>query len=88
MLRCNNVSRLPHFTPQLCQRRNLIGFVRNALGLDPPPSPDDPTPENRFHPWDQSPAGDLRERAARIRALAVCPVTGKEINYTLSLIHI
>lgn len=85
MLRCNNVSRLPHFTPQLCQRRNLIGFVRNALGLDPPPSPDDPTPENRFHPWDQSPAGDLRERAARIRALAVCPVTGKEINYTCPL---
>lgn len=69
----------------LSQKRSLIGFVRNALGLDPPPSPDDPTPENRFHPWDQSPAGDLRERAARIRTLARCPVTGKEINYTCPL---
>ena len=59
-----------------------MGFVRNALGLDPPTSPDDPTPENRFHPWDQSPSPDLRERAARIRTLARCPVTGKEINYT------
>ena len=64
------------------QKRALMGFVRNALGLDPSPSPDDPTPENRFHPWDQSPSGDLRERAARIRALAKCPVTHKEINYT------
>lgn len=64
------------------QKRHIIGFVRNALGLDPPPSPDDPTPDNRFHPWDQSPSPDLRTRAATIRALARCPVTGKEINYT------
>lgn len=69
----------------LSQKRSIIGFVRNALGLDPPPSPDEPTPDNRFHPWDQSPAGDLRERAARIRTLARCPVTGKEINYTCPL---
>ncbi|CCD25265.1 Mss51p NDAI_0E04480 [Naumovozyma dairenensis CBS 421] len=62
--------------------RSLMGFVRNALGLDPKSSPDDPTPENRFHPWDQSPCQDLRERAAKIRTLAHCPVTNKEINYT------
>ncbi|CCE63774.1 hypothetical protein TPHA_0F02930 [Tetrapisispora phaffii CBS 4417] len=67
------------------QKRSLMGFVKNALGLDPSPSPDDPTPENRFHPWDQSPSPDLRERAARIRTLAKCPVTKKEINYTCPL---
>lgn len=66
-------------------RRHLMGFVRNALGLDPPPSPEDPTPENRFHPWDQSPSVDLRERAAKIRTQAHCPVTGKDINYTCPL---
>ncbi|EDO17065.1 hypothetical protein Kpol_530p35 [Vanderwaltozyma polyspora DSM 70294] len=69
----------------LIQKRSLMGFVRNALGLDPPPSPDDPTPENRFHPWDQSPCVDLRERAAKIRTLAKCPVTHKDINYTCPL---
>lgn len=62
--------------------RPLMGFVRNALGLDPPASPDDPTPENRFHPWDQSPSPDLRERAARIKAIAKCPVTHKDIAFT------
>lgn len=66
-------------------RRYLMGFVRNALGLEPPPSPTDPTPENRFHPWDQSPCEALRERAARIKALAHCPVTGKNIEYTCPL---
>ncbi|KAG0660082.1 translational activator for mitochondrial COX1 [Monosporozyma unispora] len=66
----------------LGQKRPLMGFVRNALGLEPPPSPNDPTPENRFHPWDQSPSEALRERAARIKALAHCPVTGKNIEYT------
>ncbi|AAS51076.1 ACL152Wp [Eremothecium gossypii ATCC 10895] len=64
------------------QRRPIMGFVRNALGLDPPASPDEPTDENRFHVWEQSPSPDLRERAARIRALARCPVTGKDIRYS------
>lgn len=67
------------------QRRNLMGFVRNALGLEPPPSPNDPTPENRFHPWDQSPSQSLRERAAKIKALAHCPVTGENIQFTCPL---
>lgn len=62
--------------------RPIMGFVRNALGLEPPSSPDDPTPQNRFHPWDQSPSPDLRERAARIKAVALCPVTHKDIRYT------
>ncbi|AET39746.1 Mss51p Ecym_4727 [Eremothecium cymbalariae DBVPG len=64
------------------QRRQIMGFVRNALGLDPPTSPDEPTVDNRFHPWDQSPSPELRERAARIKALAKCPVTGKNIQFS------
>ncbi|CCD22351.1 uncharacterized protein NDAI_0A01930 [Naumovozyma dairenensis CBS 421] len=67
---------------QKFSNRHFVGFVKNALGMEPPPSPNEPAFENRFHPWDQSPSPDLRERAARIRALAKCPVTGKEINYT------
>ncbi|CCH61111.1 hypothetical protein TBLA_0E00500 [Henningerozyma blattae CBS 6284] len=63
-------------------KRNLMGFVRSTLGLDPPPSPNDPTPENRFHPWETSPCDDLRERAARIKTMAKCPVSNLDINYT------
>lgn len=70
---------------KLQQNRKIMGFVRNALGLDPPASPYDPTPENRFHLWDESPSPDLRERAARIRAIARCPVTGKDIQFTCPL---
>ncbi|CDK29359.1 unnamed protein product [Kuraishia capsulata CBS 1993] len=65
-----------------CRQRNFGSFIRSVLCLDPPPSPNDPTPENRFHPWDSSPASDLRTRAAFIRTKALCPVTNKEINYT------
>lgn len=64
------------------QNRNLMGFVRNALGLDPPRSPDEPSSQNRFYPWDQSPSQDIRERAARIKAFARCPVTNKNIDFT------
>lgn len=70
---------------QHVQRRLLGSFVRSVLCLDPPPSPDVPTVENRFHPWDSSPAPDLRMRAATIRAKAKCPVTGLDINYTCPL---
>lgn len=62
--------------------RNIMNLIRNTLGMDPPPSPFEPSEENRFHPWDSSPSPDLRHRAATIRALAKCPVTGKEINFT------
>ncbi|KAG7864348.1 hypothetical protein KL919_000376 [Ogataea angusta] len=65
----------------ICSRQ-IGSFIRSVLCMDPPPSPDDPTPENRFHPWDQSPSPDLRMRAATIRAKAKCPVTNKDINYT------
>ncbi|SCU89214.1 LADA_0E14268g1_1 [Lachancea dasiensis] len=82
MLRCTATPRILRNGAPIVQKRNIMGFVRNALGLDPPPSPDEPTPANRFHPWDQSPSPDLRERAATIRAMAKCPVTGQEINYT------
>lgn len=64
------------------QSRSLVGFVRNALGLEPPANPDEPQVSNRFFPWDQSPSPDIRQRAARIKSLAKCPVTGKEIRYT------
>ncbi|GMM38246.1 Mss51 protein [Saccharomycopsis crataegensis] len=66
-------------------KRHITNFVRNVFGLDPPPSPDDPTPENRFHPWDSSPSPDLRTRAALIKANARCPVTKKEVNFTCPL---
>lgn len=65
--------------------RGIVSLLRNALGMDPPPSPNEPTVANRFHPWDSSPSEDLRHRAATIRALAKCPVTHKEINYTCPL---
>lgn len=64
------------------QSRTIFSFIRNVLCMDPPPSKDDPTPENRFHPWDRSPSAELRTRAATIRAKAKCPVTHKDINYT------
>ncbi|ODV62323.1 Mss51p [Ascoidea rubescens DSM 1968] len=64
------------------QVRNIASFFRNALGLDPPASPDDPTTENRFHPWDSSPSAELRTRAATIKANAKCPVSHKDIQYT------
>lgn len=57
-------------------------FVRITLGFDPPLPPDYPTPENRFHIWDESPSREIRTRAAFIRARAKCPVTGKNINFT------
>lgn len=58
------------------------GFVRDTLGMDPPPPENWPTMENRFHVWDTSPSQDIRTRAAFIRARGKCPVTGKNINYT------
>ncbi|ANZ75148.1 BA75_02105T0 [Komagataella pastoris] len=65
-----------------CQTRHIGSFIRTVLCIDPPNSPDDPTPENRFHPWESSPSAQLRERAATIRAKALCPVTSKDIEYT------
>lgn len=62
-----------------------MSFVRNAFGLDPPPLETDPTPENRFHPWDQSPYQQIRDRAAKIMRLAKCPVTGKDIKFICPL---
>lgn len=66
-------------------RRHFGNFIRSVLCLDPPDSPDVPTVENRFHPWDSSPCPDLRMRAATIRAKAKCPVTHKDINFTCPL---
>ncbi|CAI8500504.1 unnamed protein product [Pichia kudriavzevii] len=67
---------------QFQQQRQIVGFIRSVLCLDPPQSADVPTVENRFHPWDSSPYPDLRTRAATIRAKAKCPVTNLDINYT------
>ena len=70
---------------QIHQRRNIIGFVRNALGLEPETIETDPTIENRFHLWDQSPYPQIRERAHKIMELAKCPITGKDIKYICPL---
>ncbi|KAK7203990.1 hypothetical protein BZA70DRAFT_197314 [Myxozyma melibiosi] len=43
---------------------------------------EEPTFENRFHPWDESPAPALRNRAAAIKEMAKCPVTGLSIEFT------
>lgn len=63
-------------------RRHISSFIRTVLCLDPPLSPDNPTVENRFHPWDSSPSAELRTRAAFIRLNLKCPVTAKDIQYT------
>ena len=65
--------------------RNIVRFVRNALGLEPKQSLDGPQESNRFHPWEESPCPDLRKRVMRIKKLVRCPVTEKDIRYTCPL---
>lgn len=72
-------------TYSVTQRRHFGEFLKSVFCIDPAPSPDQPTMENRFHPWDKSPCPDLRMRAATIKAKAKCPVTHKDINYTCPL---
>lgn len=66
-------------------KRPFMNLVKNALGLDPPVGPDVPQISNRFYPWDKSPCPEIRERAARIKSIAKCPVTGLDIRYTCPL---
>ncbi|ODQ63326.1 hypothetical protein NADFUDRAFT_48204 [Nadsonia fulvescens var. elongata DSM 6958] len=66
---------------RIVQKRTMLNFIKTTLGVETESS-DEPTPENRFHPWETSPYQDLRARAASIKAHAKCPITGKEINYT------
>ena len=66
-------------------RRRIMGFVRNALGLEPPSPESEPTAANRFFPWDQSPYPQIRERASRIMQHGRCRVTGKNIAYVCPL---
>lgn len=80
-----STGRATAFGVQPSQTRHIASFIRSVLCLDPPDSPDIPTVENRFHPWDSSPNPDLRMRAATIRAKAKCPVTHLDINYTCPL---
>lgn len=92
MLKSNTINNLKNLNKKnvsknstinlLQQKRQIGAFIRSVLCMDPPPSPDQPTVENRFHPWDSSPSPDLRMRAATIRAKAKCPVTQKDINFT------
>lgn len=70
---------------QRSSRRHIMGFVRNALGLEPPSPESEPTVENRFFPWDQSPYPQIRERAQRIMEYGRCRVTGKSIEYVCPL---
>lgn len=37
--------------------------------------------ERPLYTWDESPYEDIRERAAMIRAQALCPVTSKPVNF-------
>lgn len=66
-------------------KRCFMELVKNALGLDPPLGPDVPQISNRFYPWDKSPSPEIRERAAKIKSIAKCPVTGLDIRYTCPL---
>lgn len=63
------------------QQRGMLKFLKQTIGLDDSGNENDPTPENRFHLWDQSPNQDIRERAAVIRARSKCPVTGEDVRY-------
>ncbi|KAK9470414.1 zinc-finger of mitochondrial splicing suppressor 51-domain-containing protein [Dipodascopsis tothii] len=65
------------------QRRTFLGrAVKKMLGFSTAKAPDAPTVENRFHPWEQSPAADLRARAGVIKEHAKCPVSGLNIAYS------
>ncbi|KAK9464093.1 uncharacterized protein V1516DRAFT_669536 [Lipomyces oligophaga] len=68
---------------QVNQRRAFVmKGLRMILGFADDKDGNSPTFENRFHPWDASPSLVLRNRAATIKALAKCPVTGQNINFT------
>ncbi|KAK9447313.1 zinc-finger of mitochondrial splicing suppressor 51-domain-containing protein [Limtongia smithiae] len=67
----------------LQQRRTfLMKAVRWTLGYGDDTKKDEPTFENRFHLWEESPSLVLRNRAATIKALARCPVTDLPIQFT------
>lgn len=59
--------------------RSMMNFVKNALGLEPN---DDSSKKSLFFPWDKSPYPAIRERAAKIKTFAKCPITKKDINFT------
>lgn len=61
-------------------RRTVFGI--SPFGAKRKAAEPDPTPlleqNNLFHPLSQSPFEDLRERAARIRETAICPVSMRQ----------
>ncbi|KAK9390016.1 hypothetical protein V1515DRAFT_549969 [Lipomyces mesembrius] len=69
----------PTYVPH---RTFLWKAVKWTLGFSPEHRENEPTFENRFHPWESSPSLVLRNRAATIKALSKCPVTGLSIQFT------
>lgn len=57
--------------------RNMSLFWK-VLGMDDSKNKEKERP---VYNWDESPYEDIRERAALIRAKALCPVTHKPVNF-------
>lgn len=67
------------------QQRSMMNFVKNALGLEKNDEISDLKKRKLFYPWDKSPYPAIRERAAKIKAFAKCPITHKDIRFTCPL---
>lgn len=64
------------------RRAFILKPFKWILGFSDEATENEPTFENRFHAWESSPSLVLRNRAATIKALAKCPVTGDTIEFT------
>lgn len=60
-----------------CTKRQL-SFFWKMLAMD---DSKNKVIERPLYTWDESPYEDIRERAAMIRAQALCPVTSKPVNF-------
>lgn len=73
------------------QQRPLFGLFKSkpkpAVKAEQP----DPIPvlaqDDLFHPLAQSPFADLRERAERVRAVSICPVSIEKYNERVRPLH-
>lgn len=67
-------ARPPRSSPT--QSRTLFSFLkRKPKVTEPTPVAPILTPDNLFHPLSQSPIPTLRQKATRIKALSLCPVS-------------
>ncbi|KAK9468043.1 hypothetical protein V1512DRAFT_260637 [Lipomyces arxii] len=67
---------------QIQQRTFVWKAIKWTFGFNDEHRENEPTFKNRFHVWEDSPSLALRNRAASIKALAKCPVTGLDIQFT------